>query len=254
MASRRTHSSAGWNCAANTRSIAEGARGSLAKRLIGRFGLADGREPQKYGIGIKELWRVHRRSIMPGFVQHTIGWPSGQPTPAAVRSSIISATILSSVGFVVHLNYKNPYLSPFQEFQRFKTHPAIAPTFEGGERLEYGARALTEGGLQSVPKLVFPGGALIGCAAGFMNVPRIKGSHNAIFSGMLAAEAAFKAIDSGREGDVLDDYESAFQSSPIVADLRKVRNAKPIISRFGAAARHDAERRGHVAEHRRRHS
>jgi electron-transferring-flavoprotein dehydrogenase len=215
--------------------IAEGARGSLAKRLIARFGLAEGREPQKYGIGIKELWRVQSARHRRGLVQHTIGWPLDGGTGGGSFLYHLGDDLVA-VGFVVHLNYKNPYLSPYQEFQRFKTHPAIAPTFEGGERLEYGARALTEGGLQSVPKLVFPGGALIGCAAGFMNVPRIKGSHNAIFSGMLAAEAAFKAIEDGREGDALDEYQNAFQSSPIVADLRKVRNAKPMLSRFGALA------------------
>jgi electron-transferring-flavoprotein dehydrogenase len=213
--------------------IAEGARGSLAKQLISQFGLADGREPQKYGIGIKELWCIDKARHQPGFVQHTIGWPLGNDTGGGSFLYHFGEDRVA-VGFVVHLNYKNPYLSPFQEFQRFKTHPAIAPTFVGGQRLEYGARALTEGGLQSVPRLVFPGGALIGCAAGFMNVPRIKGSHNAIFSGMLAAEAVFSAIGEGREGDVLDGYESAFGSSPIVTDLRRVRNAKPILSRFGA--------------------
>ncbi|MEE2567474.1 electron transfer flavoprotein-ubiquinone oxidoreductase [Hyphobacterium marinum] len=213
--------------------IAEGARGSLAKRLIADYGLSEGREPQKYGIGLKELWRVKPEHHKPGLVQHTMGWPLTSDTGGG--SFLYHwGDCMVSVGFVVHLNYKNPYLSPFGEFQRFKTHPKIKGVFEGAERLNYGARAITEGGYQSVPKLVFPGGALIGCSAGFVNVPRIKGSHNAMKTGMLAAEAAFEAIGAGREGDTLDAYEAAYADSWVAKDLKKVRNVKPLWSKFGA--------------------
>jgi electron-transferring-flavoprotein dehydrogenase len=212
--------------------FAEGARGSLTKTLLMRFGLDEGREPPKFGIGLKELWQVapgkHRR----GLVQHTFGWPLDNRTGGG--SFLYHwGNDLVSVGFVVHLNYRNPWIAPFEEFQRFKTHPLVRGTFEGGKRLAYGARALTEGGWQSVPKLVFPGGALIGCAAGFMNVPRIKGSHNAMVSGMLAAEHAAAALAAGRAGDVLADYENSWRASPIGRDLWKVRNAKPLWSKFG---------------------
>tara|TARA_R110002073_G_scaffold21092_20_gene74803 strand:- start:6602 stop:8272 length:1671 start_codon:yes stop_codon:yes gene_type:complete len=213
--------------------IAEGARGSLAKRLINDFGLSEGREPQKYGIGLKELWRVKPENHKPGLVQHTMGWPLG--SEAGGGSFLYHwGDCMVSVGFVVHLNYKNPYLSPFSEFQRYKTHPKIRDVFEGAERLSYGARAITEGGYQSVPKLTFPGGALIGCSAGFVNVPRIKGSHNAMKTGMMAAEAAFDAIVAGREGDALDAYETAYADSWVAKDLKKVRNVKPLWSKFGA--------------------
>jgi electron-transferring-flavoprotein dehydrogenase len=212
--------------------FAEGARGSLTKTLLQRFGLAEGREPQKFGLGLKELWQVAPEQHHSGLVQHTFGWP--------LDSSIGGGSFLYhfdenlvSVGFVVHLNYENPYLSPFEEFQRFKTHPLVRGTFAGGKRLAYGARALTEGGYQSVPKLAFPGGALIGCAAGFMNVPRIKGSHNAMLSGMLAAEHVAKALAAGRANDELADYEAAWRASAIGGDLWKVRNAKPLWSKFG---------------------
>lgn len=212
--------------------FAEGARGSLTKRLIHAFHLDEQCEPQKYGIGIKELWEVAPEKHVPGLVQHTIGWPLDERTGGGSFLYHWGRNLVS-VGFVVHLNYENPFLSPFEEFQRFKTHPAIAPIFEGGKRIGYGARALTEGGLQSVPRLAFPGGALIGCAAGFMNVPRIKGSHNAMLSGILAAEAAFEAICAGRSGDVLDSYQSAYRRSVIAKDLHKVRNVKPLLSKFG---------------------
>ena len=162
--------------------IAEGARGSLAKELIRRFALDEGREPPKFGIGLKELWEVDPAKHRPGLVQHSFGWPLDMQTGGGSFLYHFDENLVS-VGFVVHLNYENPYLSPFEEFQRFKTHEAIRDTFEGGRRISYGARAITEGGWQSVPKLVFPGGALIGCAAGFVNVPRIKGSHNAMLSG-----------------------------------------------------------------------
>ncbi|HZP19250.1 MAG TPA: electron transfer flavoprotein-ubiquinone oxidoreductase [Bauldia sp.] len=212
--------------------IAEGARGSLAKRLIARFGLGEGREPQKYGIGIKELWQVAPERHRRGLVQHTFGWPLDDRTGGGSFLYHLDDSLVS-VGFVVHLNYRNPHLSPFEEFQRFKTHPAIAPTFAGGKRLAYGARAITEGGWQSVPKLAFPGGALVGCAAGFVNVPRIKGSHNAVLSGILAAEHAAAAIAAGRSHDELASYDAAWRQSDIGRDLRRVRNVKPLWSRFG---------------------
>ncbi|MBI1383524.1 MAG: NAD(P)-binding protein [Rhizobiales bacterium] len=212
--------------------IAEGVRGSLAKEIIGKFDLDEGREPQKFGIGLKELWEVAPENHRPGLVQHSFGWPLDSRTGGGSFLYHYGKNLVS-VGFVVHLNYKNPHLSPFEEFQRFKTHPAIAPTFSGGKRIAYGARAITEGGWQSVPQLVFPGGALVGCSAGFVNVPRIKGSHNAILSGMMAAEAAFDAIVAGRSGDQLDAYQEAFWHSDIARDLKKVRNVKPLWSRFG---------------------
>ncbi|MQT12492.1 electron transfer flavoprotein-ubiquinone oxidoreductase [Segnochrobactrum spirostomi] len=212
--------------------FAEGARGSLAKTLIRRFELDAGREPQKYGIGLKELWQVQPDRFRPGLVQHSFGWPLDDKTGGGSFLYHFGDNLVA-VGFVVHLNYSNPTLSPFDEFQRFKTHPMVRDTFEGGKRLSYGARAITEGGYQSVPKLVFPGGALIGCAAGFVNVPRIKGSHNAVLSGMLAADETFAAIASGRAGDELTRYEAAWRSSDIGRDLRPVRNVKPLWSRYG---------------------
>src|SRR6185295_13251277 len=172
--------------------VAEGARGSLTKTLTAKFGLGEGCEPQKFGLGLKELWEVAPERHRPGLVQHTLGWPLEDRTGGGSFLYHYGANLVS-VGFVVHLNYANPYLSPYHEFQRFKSHPLISPTFEGGRRIGYGARALTEGGLQSIPHLTFAGGVLVGCAAGFMNVPRIKGSHNAMLSGIAAAEAAFAA-------------------------------------------------------------
>ena len=212
--------------------FAEGARGNLGKQLIAKFGLGEGREPQKFGLGLKELWQIDPAKHKKGLVQHSFGWPLDGSTGGGSFLYHLDDNLVS-VGFVLHLNYKNPYLSPFEEFQRFKTHPLVRDTFEGGKRLAYGARALTEGGYQSVPKVAFPGGALIGCDAGFMNVPRIKGSHNAMLSGMLAAEAASAALAAGRGHDALDDYDAAWRSSPIGKDLKKVRNAKPLWSKFG---------------------
>ncbi len=212
--------------------VAEGAHGSLAKRLIEKFGLREGREPPKYGLGMKELWEVRPENHVPGQVTHTMGWPLGWRTGGGSFMYHMEDNLVS-IGFVVHLNYDNPHLNPFLEFQRFKHHPMIAPVLEGGRRIAYGARAITEGGLQSVPKLVFPGGALIGCAAGFVNVPRIKGSHNAMKTGMLAAEAAFAALGEGREGDELGRYESAWRDSWVYRDLAKVRNVKPLWSKLG---------------------
>ncbi|GIK79485.1 MAG: 4Fe-4S dicluster domain-containing protein [Pseudorhodoplanes sp.] len=212
--------------------FAEGARGNLTKILLARFNLAHDRDVPKFGIGLKEIWQVDPARHRPGLVRHSFGWPL--PTAISGGSFIYHyGDNLVSVGFVVPLNYQNPYLSPFEEFQRFKTHSSVRATFEGGKRIAYGARAITQGGYQSVPKLVFPGGALIGCAAGFVNVPRIKGSHNAMTSGMLAAEACAAALAAGRAHDELSDYESGWRNSPVGRDLWQVRNVKPFLSRFG---------------------
>ncbi len=212
--------------------FAEGARGSLTKTLLARYRLAAEREPPKFGIGLKELWQVAPEKHRPGLTQHSFGWPLDNSTGGGSFLYHFDDNLVS-VGFVVHLNYANPYISPFEEFQRFKTHPNIRETFEGGKRLAYGSRAITEGGYQSVPKLTFPGGALIGCAAGFVNVPRIKGTHNAMASGMLAAEQAAAALGAGRANDELSDYEAAWRASPIGRDLWRVRNVKPLWSKFG---------------------
>ncbi len=214
--------------------IGEGVRGSLAKQLIGKFGLDETSEPQKFGIGLKELWQVPDDKFQPGLVQHTLGWPLDNKTGGGSFMYHFGDNYVA-IGFVVHLNYRNPWLSPFDEFQRFKQHPSVRPHLEGGKRIAYGARAITEGGLQSVPKLFFPGGVLVGCSAGFVNVPRIKGSHNAMKTGMLAAEAAFAAIQGGRRGDGLAEYEAAYKTSWVHKELKIVRNAKPIISRYGTA-------------------
>ena len=215
--------------------FAEGARGNLGKQLIAKFNLADGRDPQKFGLGLKELWQVAPDKHRKGLVQHSFGWPLDNATGGGSFLYHFDDNLVS-VGFVVHLNYQNPYLSPFEEFQRFKTHPLVRDTFAGGKRLGYGARALTEGGWQSVPKLTFPGGALIGCDAGFMNVPRIKGSHNAMLSGMLAAEQVALALAAGRANDELTAYDEAWRGSAIGRDLKRVRNAKPLWSKFGTLA------------------
>ncbi len=212
--------------------IGEGVRGSLAKQIINKFDLSADREPQKFGIGIKELWQVKPENHKQGLVQHSFGWPLDMKTGGGTFLYHLEDNMVA-VGFVIHLNYKNPYLSPFEEFQRFKTHPSIKPTFEGGKRLSYGARAITEGGFQSVPKLTFPGGALIGCSAGFVNVPRIKGSHNAMLSGMLAAEKVAAALSDGRAQDEIIEYENEWRGSQIGEDLKKVRNVKPLWSKFG---------------------
>jgi len=212
--------------------IAEGARGSLSKTLIRHFDLANDHEPQKYGIGLKELWQVAPEKHKPGYVQHSFGWPLDNRTGGGSFLYHYGDNLVS-VGFVVHLNYANPYLSPYDEFQRFKTHPAIRDTFEGGKRIGYGARAITEGGWQSMPDLVFPGGALLGCAAGMVNLPRIKGSHNAILSGIAAADAVVDALSVGRSHDKLDAYEKDVRTGDIARDLKPVRNMKPLWSRFG---------------------
>ena len=212
--------------------IGEGVRGSLAKKIIDRYSLDEGREPQKFGIGLKELWRVKPENHKPGRVQHTMGWPLDNSTGGGSFLYHWGDNLVS-IGYVVHLNYKNPYISPFEEFQRLKTHPDISAVLEGGERISYGARAITEGGYQSVPELAFPGGALIGCSAGFVNVPRIKGSHNAMKTGMLAAESTFAAMAEGRSHDTMSEYQTAYEGSWVAQDLKKVRNAKPLWSKFG---------------------
>ncbi|MEE8350704.1 MAG: electron transfer flavoprotein-ubiquinone oxidoreductase [Rhodospirillales bacterium] len=212
--------------------FAEGVRGSLSQAVMGRFGLRDGVEPQTYGIGIKELWDVDPARHQPGTVIHSQGWPLSDTVGGGFIYHQEAGQV--AIGFVVALDYKNPYLSPFDEMQRFKTHPAIRPLLEGGRRVAYGARAINEGGLQSIPKLVFPGGVLIGCSAGFVNVPRIKGTHNAMKTGMLAAEAAFRALQAGRDGaDELVDYPEQFRQSWAYKDLHRVRNARPALAKFG---------------------
>ncbi|MFO1088447.1 MAG: electron transfer flavoprotein-ubiquinone oxidoreductase [Hyphomicrobiales bacterium] len=212
--------------------IAEGVRGSLAKKIINRFKLDAESEPQKFGIGMKELWEVKPENHVRGQVTHTMGWPLGTKTGGGSFMYHLEDNLVS-IGFVVHLNYENPHLYPYMEFQRFKHHPLIASVLEGGRRIAYGARAITEGGFQSVPRLFFPGGALIGCSAGFVNVPRIKGSHNAMKTGMLAAETAFAALQEGRAGDDLMDYQRAYENSWVYQDLKRVRNVKPLWSKLG---------------------
>src|SRR5580700_9229196 len=212
--------------------FAEGARGSLTKQLIAKFSLDADSQPAKFGIGLKEVWQIDPSRHQKGLIQHSFGWPLDNSTGGGSFLYHYDDNLVA-VGFVVHLNYDDPYLSPFDEFQRFKTHPAIRPLFEGGKRLAYGARAITEGGYQSVPRLSFAGGALIGCAAGFVNVPRIKGVHNALGSGMLAAEHVVAALGAGRANDELADYENAWRGSQVGKDLHPVRNAKPFLSRFG---------------------
>ena len=212
--------------------LAEGARGSLSKIAIEKFSLERPGNPQKYGIGLKELWEISPEKARPGHIQHSFGWPLDNQTGGGSFLYHYDDNTIA-LGFVVHLNYKNPYIYPYAEFQKFKTHPEVAALLEGGKRLAYGARAITEGGYQSVPELAFPGGALIGCAAGFVNVPRIKGNHNAMLTGMMAADAAFDAIATGREGDVLTSYMDAYRASPVARELKKARNAKPLWSKFG---------------------
>ncbi len=215
--------------------LAEGVRGSLSKQLIARHGLDADADVQKYGLGMKELWEVKPEKHRPGQVTHTMGWPLGRN---AGGGSFIYHFGKNQVyvGFVVHLNYANPHLYPYMEFQRFKHHPMVAELLEGGERIAYGGRAIAEGGWQSLPKLVVPGAALLGDSAGMVNVPRIKGNHNAMLSGIAAAEAAWEALQAGRATDELTAYEEAVRSGPVAADLKPVRNVKPVWSRWGMAA------------------
>src|SRR3982074_379071 len=212
--------------------FAEGARGSLTKQLIARFSLDASSEPPKFGIGLKEGWQIDPAKHQKGLIQHSFVWPLNNSTGGGSFLYHYDDNLVA-VGFVVHLNYDDPYLSPFDEFQRYKTHPSIRTLFEGGKRLAYGARAITEGGYQSVPRLSFAGGALIGCAAGFVNVPRIKGVHNAMGSGMLAAEHVSAALGAGRANDELVEYENAWRGSQVGKDLYRVRNVKPLWSKFG---------------------
>ena len=212
--------------------LAEGVRGSLSKAAIAHFELDKDSDVQKFGIGIKELWQVDPSQHKPGYVQHTLGWPLDNRTGGGSWTYHFGDNLVS-IGFVTHLNYENPHLSPYDEFQRFKMHPAIRPLLEGGKRISYGARAITEGGYQSVPKLAFAGGALLGCAAGFVNVPRIKGSPNAMESGIMAAEAAFEALAEGRSYDALEAYQTAYDNSRVAAELKSVRNVKPLLGKFG---------------------
>ena len=212
--------------------FAEGAHGHLTKQLKVRFDLEADCQPQVYGLGIKELWDIDPAKHIPGKVVHTQGWPLDDAWGGGWIYHQDNHQV--SIGFVVALSYKNPHLSPFDEMQRWKQHPAIRPLLEGGRRVSYGARAINEGGYQSIPKLAFPGGALIGCSAGFVNVPRIKGTHTAMKSGMLAAEAAFEAITAGRRGDELSAYEPALRNGWVGEELRKVRNAEPAVAKFGA--------------------
>jgi len=211
----------------------EGCRGSLSKTLMARFSLCDGTDPQTYGIGLKELWQLDPAQHRPGLVLHTAGWPMDSKTWGGSFIYHLEDS-QAAVGYVIGLDYANPHLSPFDEFQRFKTHPAIRPMLAGGKRIAYGARALNEGGVQSLPKLVFPGGMLLGCAAGLLNVPKIKGSHNAVKSGMLAAEAVFAALSGGDPGyGVLESYPAALRASWVYDELKKARNFRPAFTRLG---------------------
>ena len=215
--------------------LGEGVRGSLAKEVIAKYGLQSGRDVQKFGIGMKEIWEIDPEKHRQGTVTHTMGWPLGKN---AGGGSFIYHLENNQVyvGFVVHLNYKNPYLFPYMEFQRFKHHPIAAELLKGGKRVAYGARAISEGGWQGMPKSVAPGVALLGCSVGLVNVPRIKGNHNAMLSGKAAAEAAYDAINAGRSGDSLDAYEGELRNGTIAKDLKRVRNVKPMWSRWGLTA------------------
>ena len=210
--------------------FAEGSRGHLGKQLMAKYDLNKGKDPQTYGIGIKELWEIDPAKHKPGLVIHTAGWPLDNDTYGGSFLYHLENNQVA-VGFVVGLGYQNPYLSPYEEFQRYKTHPEIRQFFEGGKRISYGARAITAGGLQSLPKTVFPGGALIGCDAGFLNTSRIKGSHAAIKTGMLAADAAYAALGAGRQHDELLSYPVAFEQSWLHEELHVARNFKPWMSK-----------------------
>ncbi len=215
--------------------LSEGVRGSLAKEVIAKYDLSNTHCPQKFGLGMKEIWEIDPAKHRLGTVTHTMGWPLGSNAGGGSFIYHIENNQVY-VGFVVHLNYENPHLYPYMEFQRFKHHPMVAELLKGGKRVAYGARAISEGGWQSIPKLVAPGVALLGCSAGLVNVPRIKGNHNAMLSGIAAANAAAAAISAGRASDELTDYETDLRTGPIAADLKKVRNVKPLWSRYGLLA------------------
>ena len=212
--------------------LSEGVRGSLSKQVIEKYGLADDCDVPKFGIGMKEIWEVDPEKHNEGEVTHTMGWPLGWKNSGGSFVYHLDNNQVY-VGYIVDLNYKNPYLYPYMEFQRFKHHPKIAKLLEGGRRVAYGARAVTKGGYQSIPEVSFPGGALLGCSAGLVNLPRIKGNHNAMHSGIEAAEAAHAAIKAGRAGDRLEAYDAALKSGPVGKDLKKVRNVAPLNARFG---------------------
>jgi len=215
--------------------LSEGVRGSLSKEVIAKYNLSDGKDPQKFGLGMKEIWEIDPAKHREGSVTHTMGWPLGGNAGGGSFIYHIENNQVY-VGFVVHLNYRNPHIFPYMEFQRFKHHPMVAELLKGGKRVAYGARAISEGGFQSMPKMVAPGVALLGCSVGMVNVPRIKGNHNAMLSGKAAAEAAHAAIEGGRAADELSDYETEVRSGPIGKDLKKVRNVKPIWSKYGLLA------------------
>jgi electron-transferring-flavoprotein dehydrogenase len=215
--------------------LAEGVRGSLTKEVMQRLDLAKGREPQKFGLGMKEIWEIDPDKHREGTVVHTMGWPLGRNAGGGSFIYHIDNNQVY-VGFVVHLNYENPHLYPYMEFQRFKHHPMVAELLRGGKRVAYGARAISEGGWQSIPQVAFPGGVLLGCSAGLVNVPRIKGNHNAMLSGIAAAEAAQAALAAGRSGDALSEYDAALRDGPVGRDLKRVRNVKPLWSKAGMMA------------------
>ena len=215
--------------------LSEGVRGSLSKQVIAKYGLDEGKEPQKYGLGMKEIWEIDPAKHKEGTVTHTMGWPLNSNAGGGSFIYHLESNQVY-VGFVVHLAYKNPHVFPYMEFQRFKHHPMVAELLEGGKRVAYGARAITEGGYQSMPKMVAPGVAMLGCSVGMVNVPRIKGNHNAMLSGKAAAEAAYAAIQAGRGGDELTEYETDVREGPIAEDLKKVRNVKPLWSKYGLTA------------------
>ncbi len=215
--------------------LSEGVRGSLSKKLIQKYSLDSESDAPKFGLGMKEIWEVLPENHNEGEVTHTLGWPLGFKNSGGSFVYHLDNNQVY-VGYIVDLNYKNPYLFPYMEFQNFKHHPKIAKLLKGGKRVAYGARAVTKGGIQSIPKVVFPGGALLGCSAGLVNLPRIKGNHNAMHSGIDAAEAAFKAISAGRSGDILHDYGKSIKNGPIGKDLKKVRNVAPLNGRFGPLA------------------
>ncbi|MEM1151574.1 MAG: NAD(P)/FAD-dependent oxidoreductase, partial [Pseudomonadota bacterium] len=215
--------------------LSEGVRGSLSKEVIAKYDLDADSDVQKYGVGMKEIWEIDPAKHKEGTVTHTMGWPLGSNAGGGSFVYHLNNNQVY-VGFVVHLNYANPHVFPYMEFQRFKHHPMMQELLEGGKRIAYGARAISEGGWQSIPQTAFPGGCLLGCSAGLVNVPRIKGNHNAMFSGIHAAEAAHDAIKAGRGGDVLQEYDDALKSGPVAADLKPVRNVKPLWSKYGLIA------------------
>ncbi|MYH58151.1 MAG: NAD(P)/FAD-dependent oxidoreductase, partial [Boseongicola sp. SB0675_bin_26] len=212
--------------------LSEGVRGSLSKQVIARYALDADSDVPKFGIGMKEIWEVSPESHDEGLVLHTLGWPLGfRQSGGSFMYHLDNSQVY--IGYIVDLNYRNPHLYPYMEFQRFKHHPEIAKVLKGGKRVAYGARAVTKGGFQSIPQSAFPGGALLGCSSGLVNLPRIKGNHNAMLSGIAAAEAAHAAITAGRSGDVLDSYDAELRAGPVGEDLKKVRNVAPLNARYG---------------------